>query len=328
MKRVWLYFSLLSLLGLNACREDDSYKSTDPEPGKTGKVELVLTGRVGTVVGEDLTTYIKSLHLFLFRENTAGDYVLFRNQVLNKAQLEALAENDGNTQAGFTVPREVIFDSVPIANYKIVGVGNVLDSLGNIQPNVSLQGVTTGSSLNQILAVVRSGDEASRLFWGITGMVQVGATETNPPVLSLYRKVAMFALTLEKIPNVVNQIAMDIESVYGTFNMSGAYPGETGSYALVSYQYTQQVQDSITLAYVTLPTVAGDSSTFQTTFYLVDGPKQTVTLPKYVLKPNTITKVTATIDPDQAGDTWKVNVNSLINVEVEWNVDQEPPITI
>ncbi|MEI3125518.1 MAG: hypothetical protein V8T44_06560 [Odoribacter splanchnicus] len=47
-----------------------------------------------------------------------------------------------------------------------------------------------------------------------------------------------------------------------------------------------------------------------------------------MLKPNTITKVTATIDPDQPGNIWKVNVNSLIDVDVEWNVDQEPPITI
>ena len=60
----------------------------------------------------------------------------------------------------------------------------------------------------------------------------------------------------------------------------------------------------------------------------VNGPKQPITLPKYVLKPNTITKVTATIDPDQPGNIWKVNVNSLIDVDVEWNVDQEPPITI
>ena len=72
------------------------------------------------------------------------------------------------------------------------------------------------------------------------------------------------------------------------------------------------------MTYVTLPTVAGDSSTFLTTFYLVNGPKQPITLPKYVLKPNTITKVTATIDPDQPGNIWKVNVNSLIDVDVEW----------
>ena len=92
--------------------------------------------------------------------------------------------------------------------------------------------------------------------------------------------------------------------------------------------YTQQVQDSITLTYVTLPTVSGDSSSFQASFYLVGGPKQVVNLPKYILRPNTITKVTATIDTDQSGNLWKVDINTLITVDVEWSVEQEPPITI
>ena len=301
MRGVYLFGGLLLLIILQACREDDSYKPYPPAKDSTGNIAVALAGRVGTVVGENLTTYVKSLNLFLFRENTTG----------------------------FTVPREFVFDSVPLANYKIVGVGNVQDSLGNALPNVSLQGVTAGSTLNQVLVVVRSGEEASRLFWGSSDVVQVGATsETNLPVLSLYRKVAMFALTLEKIPSVVDRIDMDIEMVNSSFNMNGTFPGRTGSYVFVSNQYRQQVKDSITLTYVTLPTVAGDSSTFLTTFYLVNGPKQPITLPKYVLKPNTITKVTATIDPDQPGNIWKVNVNSLIDVDVEWNVDQEPPITI
>lgn len=47
-----------------------------------------------------------------------------------------------------------------------------------------------------------------------------------------------------------------------------------------------------------LPTVEGDSTTILTTFYLSGGTKLPVTLPKYVFRPNTITKVTATIDPD------------------------------
>lgn len=329
MKGVYLFLGILFLMILQACREDDSYKPYTPGGDSTGNIEVALTGRVGTVVGENLTTYVKSLNLLLFRENTTGDYALYRNMLLNKSQLEALTENAVHTQAGFTVPREVIFDSVPLANYKIVGVGNVQDSLGNSLPNVSLRGVATGNSLNQVLAVVASGEEASRLFWGITDVIRVGdIPATDPPVLSLFRKVAMFALTLEKIPSVVDRIDMDIEMVNSSFNMNGVFPDGTGSFALASHQYKQQVQDSITLTYVTLPTVQGDSSTFLTTFYLVNGPKQPVTLPKYVLKPNTITKVTATIDPDQAGNIWKVNVNSLISVDVEWNVDQEPPITI
>lgn len=329
MRRVYLFGGLLLLTILQACREDDSYKPYAPEENSTGNIEVALTGRVGTVVGENLTTYVKSLNLFLFRENTTGDYVLYRDMLLDKSQLEALTENITGTQSGFTVPREIIFDSVPLANYKIVGVGNVQDSLGNALPNVSLQGVTTGNTLNQVLAVVKSGEEASRLFWGITDVVQVGATPaTTLPVLSLYRKVAMFALTLEKVPSVVDRIDMDIEMVNSSFNMNGTFQEGAGNYVFASNQYQQQVKDSITLTYVTLPTVAGDSSTFLTTFYLVNGSKQPVTLPKYVLKPNTITKVTATIDPDQAGNTWKVNVGSLISVDVEWNVDQEPPITI
>ena len=253
MRGVYLFGGLLLLIILQACREDDSYKPYPPAKDSTGNIAVALAGRVGTVVGENLTTYVKSLNLFLFRENTTGDYVLYRNMLLDKSQLEALTENTMSTQPGFTVPREFVFDSVPLANYKIVGVGNVQDSLGNALPNVSLQGVTAGSTLNQVLVVVRSGEEASRLFWGSSDVVQVGATsETNLPVLSLYRKVAMFALTLEKIPSVVDRIDMDIEMVNSSFNMNGTFPGRTGSYVFVSNQYRQQVKDSITLTYVTL----------------------------------------------------------------------------
>lgn len=61
----------------------------------------------------------------------------------------------------------------------------------------------------------------------------------------------MFALTLEKIPSVVDRIDMDIEMVNSSFNMNGTFPGRTGSYVFVSNQYRQQVKDSITLTYVT-----------------------------------------------------------------------------
>ena len=77
-----------------------------------------------------------------------------------------------------------------------------------------------------------------------------------------------------------------------------------------------------------LPTVEGDSTTILATFYLSGGTKLPVVFPKYVFRSNTITKVTATINPDQSGNTWKVDVNSLITVDVEWNVDQEPSIII
>lgn len=328
MKRACLYVALLVMATLYACRDDESYKQNQPQPSAPRNIEFTLTGRVGTVVGSNLTEYVKALNLFLFRENQNGDYILYRNMTLNKDQLEALEERETATPAGFTVPRLVTFDTVPVDNYKIVGVGNVLDSLGNAQTNVSLEGVAIGDNLTDILAVVKDGDQASRLFWGITDVIEVGAMGGTEPALSLFRKVSMFALTLEKIPNVVNRIDMEIENLYGKFNMAGDYISGTSSFVYTSNVYSQQVQDSITLTYVSLPTMEGDSSTFLTTFYLVDGPKQPVSLPKYLLKPNTITKVTATIDTDQPGNTWKVDILSLITVDVEWNVDQEPPITI
>lgn len=48
----------------------------------------------------------------------------------------------------------------------------------------------------------------------------------------------------------------------------------------------------------------------------------------YVLKANTITKLTATIDADQSGGVWNVRLTLSISADVEWNVDQEPNIII
>lgn len=328
MKRVFLYVILLLLVAVNACRDDESYKQNEPVPGEPKQIQLTLTSRVGTVVGDHLTQYVKAMNLFLFRENENGNYVLFRTKVLNKEELESLAEQPESSAPGFTLPRVVTFDTVPLANYKIVGVGNVLDSVGNAQTNVSLEGVTIGNDMSQVLAVVNDGVQASRLFWGVTDVIQLGAIGNTLAELSLYRKVSMFALTLEKIPDVVDKIDTEIENTYGKFDMGGNFVSGSAIWVFATNEYQQQVQDSITLTYVTFPTVAGDSSTFLTTFYLINGPKQPVTLPKYVLKPNTITKVTATIDTDQPGSAWKVDISSLISVDVEWNVDQEPPITI
>ena len=328
MKRIFLYLPLFLLLGFTGCRNDDSYKPTEPEPTGPEAIDLTLTTRVGATVGDELTKYVKSLNLLLFRENGAGDYVLYRNVLLNKAQLDALSKGTGEADAGFTALKEYIFDALPIDNYKIVGIGNVTDSTGAAMREVALQGAENGNNMSQILAVVADGNQATRLFLGVTDVVRAGATASNPPVLRLYRKVSMFALTLEKIPDVVNQIAMQIGNTYGSFNMNGEYTSGSDIIVTAMNSYAQQVRDSITLSYVTLPTSVGDSSTFQATFYLIDGPKQVVDLPKYVLKPNTITKVTATIDTDQPGNIWKVDVGTIITVDVEWNVDQEPPITI
>lgn len=328
MKQTFLLTFLSMVLFFYGCRKDDSYKSEQPEPDIPSKVSLILTTRVGTIIGQPLTVYVKSLNLLLFRENETGNYVLYRTVSLNKRQLEALEDGEDEAEAGFTALKEFTFDELPLGNYQIVGIGNVIDSTGAVLPQVALKGVMPGNDMSQILVEVADGNQASRLFFGKTETVRAGATGSSPSVLRMFRKVSMFALTLEKIPDVVNQISMDITNTYGSFDMVGAYTPGDDIFVHADNSYTQQVQDSITLTYITLPTVSGDSSTFQSVFYLVDGPKQIVDLPKYFLRPNTITKVTATIDTDQPGNLWKVDINTIITVDVEWNVEQEPPITI
>lgn len=326
MKKVYFCFVLFSLLTLGACHNDDSYKQNQPQPQQPTDIRLVLAGRVGTVVGDSLSEYIEALNLLLFRENNAGNYLLYRQKMLTKNELRALANGDIASEAGFTVFKEVTFDTVPVGNYQIVGVGNVLDSTGAAMPNVAFSGLTIGAAMSDVMVTVRDGEESPRLFLGMTNAISAGSDTDALPVMRLYRKVSMFALTLLKIPDVVNRIDMEFEQTDGSFNMQGNYSGN--NFVLASKTYTQQVQDSITLNYVMLPTVQGDSTSILATFYLSGGAKQPVTLPKYLLAPNTITKVTATIDPDQSGNAWKVNINSLITVNVEWNVDQEPPIVI
>lgn len=326
MKKIGFLLVLITML-FASCREDDSYKGDEPD-SRVGTIRLALTGRIGSVVGDSLTEYVKSLNLLLFRENNAGDYTLYRQVLLTKEELNALSSNNGAEEAGFTVFKEFTFDAVPLDNYRIVGIGNVQDSLGNALPEVSLQGAVAGNTLSQVRAVVRELDESPRLFWGITEVITAGTTESTPPVLRLFRKVSMFALTLKDIPNAVNRIGMEIWNTYGTFDAGGTFLSGSGIIVQASSPYTIQPGDSTTFTYVTLPTIANDSSSFNTTFYLQDGPKQLIGLPKYILHPNTITKVTATIDTDQPGNIWKVDVSSLISVNVEWNVDQEPPIEI
>ena len=328
MKQTFLLSFLWMALLFFGCREDDSYKPEQPDPSTPGKLSLTLTTRVGTKVGDPLTDYVKSLDLLLFRAGETGSYVLYRMVSLNKQQLEALENGEEEAEAGFTTLKEFTFDGLPLDDYQIVGIGNISDSTGTALPEVALKGAVPGNGMSQILAEIKNGDQASRLFLGKTETVRAGATGSTPVMLRMFRKVSMFALTLEKIPDVVNQISMDITDTYGSFDMSGTYTPDDNNFVNANDAYTQQVQDSITLTYVTLPTVSGDSSSFQASFYLVDGPKQVVNLPKYILRPNTITKVTATIDTDQSGNLWKVDINTLITVDVEWSVEQEPPITI
>lgn len=94
------------------------------------------------------------------------------------------------------------------------------------------------------------------------------------------------------------------------------------------YEFTED-QSTLPLALVTLPTVTGEQSAFTLLFYLDNG--QVITIPlqnTYVLKANTITKLTATIDADQSGGVWNVRLTLSISADVEWNVDQEPNIII
>lgn len=325
-----LYFSgmLLILFGMIACHNDDSYKQNQPDDLGPTDIQLMITGRIGSAVGDSLSKYIGALNLFLFRENNVGNYVLYREQVLDKKELKSLADGEKDSEAGFTVFKEVSFDTIPIGNYRIVGIGNALDSTGQSLPNVSLQKAIVGTPLNEILIAVKDGDEASRLFWGMTEIIRAGAEITELPVLRLFRKVSMFDLTLLKIPNVVDRIDMEFQHTYASFNTEGDFTPGSEIFVFATNEYTQQVQDSISLNYIMLPTVEGDSTSILATFYLSGEGKQPVNLPKYVFAPNTITKVTATIDVDQPGQPWKVDISSLITVNVEWNVDQEPPINI
>lgn len=50
----------------------------------------------------------------------------------------------------------------------------------------------------------------------MTETIHAGSGETMP-VLRLYRKISMFALTLLKIPDVVERIDMEFGNTYGFF---------------------------------------------------------------------------------------------------------------
>lgn len=321
-----LFFPAILLLG--GCHNDESYNNESPRPGETRSLQLALTSRIGTAVGDSLTKYVKSLNLLLFRENSDGKFVLYRSKLLTQNQLEALVDAGTGTDAGFTAYKELTFDSLPIAVYQVVGVGNIEDSTGAAQSAVLLSGAVPGNEMTQILASIQESYQSPRLFLGVSPTVQLGGAATEKPVLRLYRKVSMFSLVLKGIPNVVERINMDIFNTSSSFDMAGNYYGSDRFIVLATNNYTVQPGDSVNLVYVTLPTVAGGSTEFTASFFLLGGSKQVIDLPRYVLKPNTITKVTATIDVNQPGNIWKLDLSTLITVNVEWNVDQEPPITI
>lgn len=327
----WSYWGIciLCLIALAACHKDDSNKPVVPENGP-GRVNLSVTGRVGTYVGEEMTDYVKSLHVFLFRESTGGTYVLAQHVFYDKEQLAGLALSNTAVSAGYTNARNINFDNLPLGTYRIAGVGNMTDSTGAAWDYADLSGIETGNTMEEVIASVTSGHTSPRIFFGQTESFVLGSALPANPSLTLFRKVSMFALTLQKVPAVVERIDMEIQNTYGAFNMTGDYLSDR----VISVNYTRnyrftEEQDTLPVTVVTLPSVTGRSSEVTLIFYLQNGQVINIPLQKpYTLKPNTITKLTATINADQSGGQWTVDLTITVSVDVEWNVDQEPEIII
>ncbi|HBO25673.1 MULTISPECIES: FimB/Mfa2 family fimbrial subunit [Culturomica] len=329
MRRFYGVIFILGVVLLAACNDDNSDQSGKPGEGP-GRIELSVTGRVGTVTGEKLINYVKSLDLFLFRENTNGIYLLTETASLDKEQLDALTNSTTGSNAGFTEPKDVDFDNLPIGNYMIVGLGNMLDSTGMELENANLTGAVIGNTMDQVIASVVSGNTAPRLFFGQTERIVLGSAMPVTPQLTLFRKVAMFYLTLENVPSAVKRIDVGIQNTYGAFDMTGDFLSNRIISVVSSneYMFTED-QPQLPIGVIALPTVAGQQSAFTLTFYLDNG--QVIDIPlqnEYTLKSNTITKLTATIDANQSGGVWKVDLTLSISADVEWNVDQEPGIII
>lgn len=330
MQRLFLLAALTLLLGMGACSNDHSDDGTGTLPKGPGEIDLGVTSRIGSVVGENLTTYVKSLNLLLFKENSNGVYLLANEVFYTKEQLTALATGETGSAPGFTESRTVVFDGLPVGNYKIVGVGNMKDSVGTPIPAATLEGLTNGNTMTQVMAAIADGSTSPYLFYGQTDPILVGSDLTATPSLMLFRKVAMFALTLEDVPQVVRKIDMNIESTYGAFNMTGAFVDTEVNEVRYSKSFVfTEDQKSLPLGVVMLPTIITGASNVTLIFTLDNGQEITIPLPKqYIFKANTITKLTATIDANQSGGTWEVQLSLSVSADVEWNVDQEPGIII
>lgn len=330
MQRLYWIFILFLVLLFSACSSDDvNDHMTD---GKTGTINLSFSGRVGTVIGDKLTDYVKSLDLLLFREDNNGIFVLTDNVALTKADLEALKEEGTLTEPGFTTTKLLSFENLLIGTYEIIGVGNMRDSLGNPQSNASLTGVTIGNTMEQVIASINNGSSSPRLFYGTTGQLVLGTSTPAAPSLNLYRKVAMFALTLQNVPQAVVRIDLEVENTYGAFDMLGTFLDNKVITVNQSrnYNFTESL-NTVPVTLVSLPSypIGGKGSAFILKFYLDNG--QEILIPiqnSYILKSNTITKLTATVDAEQSGGVWDVELTISISADVEWNVDQEPPIII
>lgn len=328
MKRIFFLIIFLAPFLLGGCNEDESGTSPSPSDKRTGRMNLDVTGRVGTVIGAKLTDYVKSLDLLLFRKNDGGEYVLEKSVQMNKAVLLALSEIQQNPVAGFTQEKEVEFDSLLLGTYQIVGIGNIRDSLGNVVSSAVLNGVTPGNTMAEVIASIVNNSPSPRLFYGVTAPITVGESAVTPITLELYRKVSMFLLTVKELPDALNQIDLFVNNTYGAFNMTGAFLSSNIITVTNRVTIPATQRDSIVIGVVTLPTESGKSSAFSLDFKFSDSQVVTVDIPSYVLKENTITKLTATIDASQTGGRWTLDLLIGISANVEWNVDQEPPIII
>lgn len=320
-----LLLMILMTLSFSRCSDDDS----NYVPKRDRSLKLILTGRVGTVVGDELTSYVKSLNVLVFILDRSGTYRLYEKLVLTEAQLKALENSTEDTPAGFTTKKSLTVDELPVGTYRIVGVGNMLEESGKAFEDAALEGVTIGNTMDNIIANITDGAQSPRLFYGITSPVVLGAALEEVPDLTLARKVSMFVLTLKDVPQVVTKIELETTNTYGSFNMTGEYLNNPVISVSDSNSFTfSTVQDSILMTSVSLPTIANNQSNFTLHFTLDNGQIITLGLPKYVLKENTITKLTAIINTEDSGGQWKMNLMFDLSVDVEWNVDQEPPIII
>ncbi|WP_294142761.1 FimB/Mfa2 family fimbrial subunit [uncultured Sanguibacteroides sp.] len=320
-----LLLMILMTLSFSRCSDDDS----NYVPKRDRSLKLTLTGRVGTVVGDELTSYVKSLNVLVFILDRSGTYRLYEKLVLTEAQLKALENSTEDTPAGFTTKKSLTVDELPVGTYRIVGVGNMLEESGKAFEDAALEGVTIGNTMDNIIANITDGAQSPRLFYGITSPVVLGAALEEVPDLTLARKVSMFVLTLKDVPQVVTKIELETTNTYGSFNMTGEYLNNPVISVSDSNSFTfSTVQDSILMTSVSLPTIANNQSNFTLHFTLDNGQIITLGLPKYVLKENTITKLTAIINTEDSGGQWKMNLMFDLSVDVEWNVDQEPPIII
>lgn len=326
-------FSLIILtiiMGMaNSCCSDDDDKET-VIPAGNKSIDLSITSRVGSVINDDLTKYVESLNLLTFRKNRQGTYVLYQTTVLTEAELDALSAGDGAVSPGFTAKKKVTIGKLPVGTYQVVGLANVLSETGAPLPNASLDGLTLGNTMEQVVASVKDGMEAPRFFFGVTDPVVLGAEMTVTPTLTLNRKVSMFVLTLKDVPEVVKEIALETQNTYGAFDMTGQFhPTPVNDVSENSMYNFVGLQDSVMVASISLPTASSAvRSSFAVTFTLDNGQVITEALPQYTLQENTIIRVTATVNTEKPGEQWKIELTFDLMVNVEWNVDQEPPIEI